>query len=238
MIRSYRLLSLLVLALFALEPLQAQLMNKGTIKFEVTDVQTNNPDMQQMIGSMKGMAQTLQFDGAQQQMTVDMMGGLMRINTFWTGANSTVETYMDMMGQKIKTIMSNEDVEKMRKESEAMIKSEDIKYDKSVTKKILGKDCYKAYYETDANGQKFSMEMYVTEDIKVPNSFLQNLNQIELKGTPLMWIMDAGMMKMTFMATDISKDLGSDFFKKPEGAYQEMSMEQLKQMGMGGQIGF
>ena len=166
------------------------------------------------------------------------MGGLMRINTFWTGANSTVETYMDMMGQKIKTIMSNEDVEKMRKESEAMIKSEDIKYDKSVTKKILGKDCYKAYYETDANGQKFSMEMYVTEDIKVPNSFLQNLNQIELKGTPLMWIMDAGMMKMTFMATEISKDLGSDFFKKPEGAYQEMSMEQLKQMGMGGQIGF
>jgi hypothetical protein len=78
----------------------------------------------------------------------------------------------------------------------------------------------------------------VTEEIKVPNSFVQNLNQMQLAGTPLQWIVDAGMMKMTFEATEISKELAGDFFSKPAGDYKEMSMEQLQQMGMGGQLGF
>ena len=102
----------------------------------------------------------------------------------------------------------------------------------------MGKDCYKATLQLDNNGQKVNMEMYVTDDIQVPTSFIQNLNQVQLQGTPLMWIIDVGMMKMTFVATEITDDLASDFFSKPEGDYQEMSMEQLKQMGMGGQMGF
>lgn len=238
MLNFTRLITLSLLIFLFQNFIAAQSMSQGTIKFAVTDVKSNTPEMQQMVGSMKQMNQIIEFDGQKQHMTVDMMGGLMKINTYWTVESNTTETYMDMMGQKIKTVMTNEDLEKVQQESETMITSDDIVYDKSVKKEILGKQCYKATFSTEANGQKFSMEMYITEDIKVPNSFVQNLNQVQLAGTPLMWIMDAGMMKMTFEATDISNSVSSDFFKKPEGDYQEMSMEQLKQMGMGGQLGF
>ena len=233
-----RFLGVLFLAVAAMGTTLSQSMTQGTLKFAVTDVKTDAPEMQQMIGGMKGMSQVIEFDGQKQKMTMEMMGGLMKIKTYWSSSTKSMETYMDMMGQKIKTLMSMEEMEKMQGEEASGVKSSDIVYDKSARKEILGLDCYKASFVTEANGQKLSMEMYVTEDIKVPNSFVQNLNQVELKGTPLMWIMDAGMMKMTFQATEVSKDLASDFFEKPEGDYQQLSMEQLKQMGMGGQLGF
>ena len=119
-----------------------------------------------------------------------------------------------------------------------MMDGNKIVYDKSVKKTILGKECYKATLESEANGQKLHLELYITEDIEVPNSFVQNLNQMKIAGTPLEWIMDAGVMTMTFQATEISGTLAKDFFTRPEGEYKEMSMEQLQQMGMGGQLGF
>jgi hypothetical protein len=134
--------------------------------------------------------------------------------------------------------MSGQEMDKLKSESAKMMEGDEIKYDKSDRKKILGRDCYKATFESETNGQKLSIVLYVTEEIKVPNSFVQNLNQMQLAGTPLQWIVDAGMMKMTFEATEISKELAGDFFSKPAGDYKEMSMEQLQQMGMGGQLGF
>ncbi|MBK8506297.1 MAG: hypothetical protein IPL46_31310 [Saprospiraceae bacterium] len=229
---------MLILILSFTSSLLGQQMSQGTVKFAVTDVQTTSTEMQQMIGSMKGMSQVIEFDGKHQRVTMDMMGGLMKIKTYWDATTNVTETYMDMMGQKIKTVMSGEDMDKLKAESADMMKGNEIKYDKNDRKKILGRDCYKATFESETNGQKFSMVLYVTEEIKVPNSFVQNLNQMQLVGTPLQWIMDAGMMKMTFEATEISKELAGDFFSKPEGEYKEMSMEQLQQMGMGGQLGF
>ncbi|MCB0664938.1 MAG: hypothetical protein KDC80_03905 [Saprospiraceae bacterium] len=231
------LIVFIILPLFT-AGLLAQAKSKGTLTFEVTDVTTNSPEMQQMVGAMKGMTQKLEFDDKRQKMTMDMMGGMMLIKTYTDTDKKSTETYMDMMGQKIKTVVSNAEIEKAQKEAGVMIKSDDIVYDKSVRKEVMGKDCYKATLQLDNNGQKVNMEMYVTDDIQVPTSFIQNLNQVQLQGTPLMWIIDVGMMKMTFVATEITDDLASDFFSKPEGDYQEMSMEQLKQMGMGGQMGF
>ena len=232
------MLFVLILMLSFMSSIRSQEMTKGTVKFAVVDVQTTSTEMQQMIGSMKGTSQIIEFDGKHQRVTMDMMGGLMKIKTYWDATTNITETYMDMMGQKIKTAMSGEEMDKLKSESASMMAGNEIKYDKTDRKQILGRDCYKATFESEANGQKFSVILYVTEDIQVPNSFVQNLNQIQLTGTPLQWIMDAGMMKMTFEATEISKELAADFFSKPEGDYKEMTMEQLQQMGMGGQLGF
>ena len=82
------------------------------------------------------------------------------------------------------------------------------------------------------------MTFYVTDQIQVPQAFIQNVNHINLKGTPLQWNLDAGEMQMTYEAREISDKVATDFFTKPSGEYKEMSMEQLQQMGMGGQMGF
>lgn len=238
MIQFSRILAISLVTAFIVPNLTAQSNSKGTIKFEVTEVKANSPEMQQMIGAMKGMTQTIEFDDKRQKMTMNMMSGMMLIKTYTNSDAKTTETYMDMMGQKIKTVVSSEQIEEAQKEAGVMVKAEDIVYDKNARKNVLGKDCYKATLEMDNDGQKMKMEMYITEDIKVPSSFIQNLNQVQLKGTPLMWIIDVGMMQMTFVATEMSDELASDFFDKPAGQYQEMSMEQLKQMGMGGQMGF
>lgn len=233
-----KIASLLVLFLLIRTDSFGQSMTQGTIRFEVIDVKTTTPEMQQMVGSMKGMNQVIEFDKQRQKMTMDMMGGLMQVISYWDGISKGTETYMDMMGQKIKTVVTSEQMAKLQTESAEMMDGSKIVYDKSAKKTILGKECYKATLESDANGQKLHLELYITEEIAVPSSFVQNLNQMKIAGTPLEWIMDAGVMSMTFQATEISGTLAKDFFTRPEGDYKEMSMEQLQQMGMGGQLGF
>ncbi len=233
-----KFLNLAVLLFFAIACSFGQRMNQGTLKFEVTNIKTDSPEMQQMIASMQGSSQIIEFEGQRQKMTMDMMGGLMKMTSIWNSASGGTETYMDMMGQKIKTVITAEDMKKIREESAAVMKEHPIVYDKNVKKTILGKECYKATYEAETDGQKFSMILFITDDIKVPTSFVQNLNQMEISGTPLEWIMDAGMMQMTFSATEISDKVSADFHNNPVGEYKEMTMEQLRQMGMGGQFGF
>ncbi|NND04924.1 MAG: hypothetical protein HKN87_00970 [Saprospiraceae bacterium] len=217
----------------------AQSMDKGVIKMELVDVKVSKPEMQQMVGAMKGSTQEISFDKSKQKVVMDMMGGMMKIQMYQDFDDQTMVNYMDMMGQKIKTSISSEELEKQKKASEEMMGDSKVVYDKSDTKEILGYTCHKASLETSAQGNKLSMTFYVTDDIQVPQAFIQNVNHINLKGTPLQWELDAGQMQMTYEAKEISEKVADDFFAKPSGDYKEMSMEQLQQMGVGGgQMGF
>ena len=217
----------------------AQSMDKGFIKMELVDVKVSKPEMQQMVGAMKGSTQEIYFDKSKQKVVMDMMGGMMKIQMYQDFDDNTMVNYMDMMGQKIKTDMSSEEMEKQKKASAEMLGDSKVVYDKGDTKEILGYKCHKASLETSAQGNKFVMTFYVTDQIQVPQAFIQNVNHIDLKGTPLQWNLDAGEMQMTYEAVEISEKVAADFFAKPAGDYKEMSMEQLQQMGMGGgQMGF
>jgi hypothetical protein len=213
-----------------------QTLTEGTITMSVTDVEVTKPEMQQMVSAMKGTNQVIQFNKNQQKVTIDMMGGLVKVRTYQDFDKGTSENYMDMMGQKIK--MPSEDMKKTQEQAKELLGDNKVVYDRSDKKTILGKDCYKGTLNIEVEGNAFKIAFYLTDEIKVPQAFIQNMGGIELAGTPLELVMDLGMMKMTYTATEILEKVEKDFFAKPEGDYKEMTAEELQQMGMGGQLGF
>ncbi len=218
--------------------LNGQVLQKGTIKMEISDVKTDNTDLQQMVSAMKGTMIHIQFADKKQQVSLEMMGGLMKTNTYVDLHTKSSESYMDMMGQKIKMVIGAEDMETQADATKQMLGEEGITYDRTQTKEILGYPCYKASGEIKTNGQTIKLVFWITDMIKVPQTYVQNLQALELKGTPLETHADMGMMEMTYVATEVEKTLKDDFFKRPDGDYKEMTLEELKQMGMSGQMGF
>jgi len=228
----------LLLMIASTSLLMGQKLSEGTITMTIKDIKVSNPEMQQMVSAMQGTTQEIQFNPMRQKVTTDMMSGLVKIRTYQDVGDQSSINYMDMMGQKFKTTMSPTDVENAKKEAAKVMGDSKIVYDKSDTKEILGRKCFKGTYQAAMGGQEIKMVFYLTDEISVPKGFVQNMNHLDIQGCPLEIMLDMGMMSMTYVATDISNNLAADFFEKPEGDYQEMSMEQLQQMGMGGQLGF
>ena len=232
------LLIVLISFLFLESSMAQKVMKQGYIKMELTDVKTDNAEMSQMIGAMKGSTQEMYFDQGKQKIDINMMGGMMHMQIYQDLKAKTFESYMTMMGQNIKMVMSQEDIEKQNQESAKLMENAKVAYDKNDKKDILGYPCYKATLSIPVQGQTMQMSFYITEKITVPQIYVQNLNNLKLPGAPLAMTIDAGMMAMTYEAKEISEKLDASFFKKPEGEWKEMTPEQLQQMGMGGQMGF
>ncbi len=216
----------------------AQKMKEGVIKMEVVDVQTTQAEMQQMIGAMKGSTQEIRFNQEKQHIVMSMMGGMMQTNVFQEFNKKGMETYLDMMGQKIKMVMTPEQAIEQEKASAEMLAENPIKYDKSSTRQILGYECTKATMEAETNGQKMKMVFWLTDKIDLPKAFVQNISHVNFEGAPLAMEMNMGPMTLVYEAVEVSKKLGPDFYQKPSGDYKEMSVEDLQKMGMGGQLGF
>jgi len=205
---------------------------------EITDVQFGQSEADQIAGAMKGSVQEIYFTPKMQKIVIDMMGGMVKMQTYQDFQNETYENYMDMMGQKIKMIIGMEELKEKRQEMETLSSESKVTYDKSDTKTIIGYKCYKAIVAIPTgDGTDFNLEMYVTDKIKVPQISVQDLEYLNLEGTPLELIMDMGMMSLTYTAISFSEDFNMDIFKKPEGDYKVMSMEDLQKMGMGNFMG-
>ena len=246
-------LTLLVvfIACLSIQNIYAQL-ETGSIKMEVTDFSMPGMEdgvMTQMEPMMKSMAMTIHFKPGTQVTEINMMG-MMNMSMHYAG--DEIIQYMDMMGQKmmIKTPVGAQGLEALGLSAEEVSKAYQISYDKSATRTISGYECYEATITMDtelftqdqeipAEMANMKMTMYVTDEIKMDQFALQQLPGLQLDGTPLEMVMDMGMMKMTYTATEISKDIDMAVFDKPEGDYKEMSLEELQQLGMNpGSFGF
>jgi len=226
----------------------------GSISMGITDFEM--PGMEgdmggQMKSMMSSMEMTMHFKPGHQVTDINMMG-MMNMKQYYH--NDIMTQYMDMMGQKImiKTPV-NQQLEQMKElgiDIENLEEMYKITYDKTTIKTIMGYDCYKATINMDlemmSQGQKMpegmkdmEMIMYITEDIKMESFNLQNIPGLKMKGTPLSFTIDMGMMKMTYEATNFNKNPDPSVFEKPKGDYKEMSLEDLQKMGMGaGGFGF
>lgn len=230
----------IVLILFLAFGLTAQITS-GSLTMEMTDITTSMPGGEQMAEMMKGSEMSMHFT-PDKQVTITnmkMMGMDMKTLNYIDGAVST--TYMDMMGQKMKMTMDISDLSKLGLEKEDIPSMYEVTYDKSDTKEILGYTCYKADVKIDmsslgadmpAGMKDMSMSAYVTEDIKMSNFSMKEFQGLQFKGTPLMMIMDVGMMKMTYEATSFSKDVDPSIFEHPEGDYKEMDPAMLEGFGI------
>jgi hypothetical protein len=229
----------LVMAFFIIQTGTAQkTVDKGYLKMEITDVRFGQEEANQIAGAMKGSLQEIYFTPEKQKIVVDMMGGMVKMQTYQDFKSDKYENYMDMMGQKIKMILGKEELLEKNEKMEMLSKGTKVTYDKNDTKTIIGYKCHKAVVTIPTGeGMDFDLVMYVTDKIKVPQLSVQDLDYIKLDGTPLELIMDMGMMAMTYTAVLFTEDFSMDVFNKPEGDYKEMSMEDLQNMGMGNMFG-
>lgn len=230
--------SLLIFATASVSLFAQKTIEEGYLKLAITDIKVEKPEMQQMVGMMQGSTQEIYFNQQKQKVVIGMMSGMMQMQIFQDFDSDTFETYMDMMGNKIKTVMGAEELAEQKKNAEAALANTKIVYDKNDRKDIIGYSCYKATLTSEGEAP-MNMTFYLTDEVKVPQAYIQNLSQVQLDGTPMeMQLKVAGMMDLTYTAVEVKEGLDTKFFVKPEGAYKEMSMDDLKQMGLGGQLGF
>ena len=208
-------------------------LKEGVVKFELnTDAMSDSPEM----AMMGGTSLTFYFKDKLQKMDMNMMGGMMRIQTIIPLDKPTDGTIlMDMMGQKIQVIDMNEDELSSSNNFMNMDNVKEVTYDEKNTKDIAGYSCYYAKVTTKDN---MTMEYYITEKIQPPMAVKAKDANV-LKGYPLEMIIDTGQgMQMTFTAKEVSKEVADDDFKKGEG-YTQMTMAEFeKQMGGMGLGGF
>ena len=235
-------------------------ITSGTITMAITDF--SMPQMEemgdmggQMEEMMKSMTTSIHFKPGVQVTDINMFG-MMNMKQYYQ--DDVMTQYMDMMGQKIKIVTPADDVSSLKSmglDPEIMKDLITVKYDKSDTKTILGYKCYKAEVHMDWNDlittdedipaeaiavlENMNFVMYITEDIKMDQFRMQNMPTFDMTGTPLMWLMDMGMMKITMEAIEFDKDVNPAVFDAPEGDYKEMKIEDLQKMGMNpGSFGF
>ncbi|MBX2816792.1 MAG: hypothetical protein KTR24_12365 [Saprospiraceae bacterium] len=214
-------------------------VQEGHLKMEITDVQVEKEEMQQMTQMMQGSTQDIYFTQEKQKVVIGMMSGMLSIQVYQDFGEDSFETYMDMMGNKIKTVMNADELKEQNKQAAELMGDAQVVYDKSDKKNIIGYDCHKATMKFEANGSAMELVLYVTDEIKVPQAYIQNLSHVQLDGTPMEMTIDVGgLMKMTYTAKELTKAIPDNFFVKPAGDYKTMTMEELQKMGLGGGFGF
>lgn len=202
----------------------------GVVKFEMEADAEGSPEMAMMAGSTLDFY----FSEEKQRMDMNMMGGMMKIQTIIPVKNPTDGAIlMDMLGQKIQLIGLKE--EDMGQNYNFMNVDDmlEVTYDEKDKKEIAGYSCYKATVKLE-NGM--NMKYYITEKIQPPAGIKKKDKKITLKGYPLEMVIEAGEgVEMVFKAKEVSNKLPEGAFVVPEG-YQKMTMEEFQEM-TGGMLG-
>jgi len=213
--------------------------DKGYIKMEITDVATDDAEMAGYLEMMKG-TETEYFYTAEKSMTKsNMMGGMVEMTNIVNNDDQSMVMFMNTMGQKmqIESTKAERDVAEAKAGTE--IPDFDIEYDENVTKEILGHKCIKATVVVGEEGEQGSMtmDMYVAPDLKMSSKMIQGLDKMDIRGFPLEYIMDAGIMTLTVTATELKDDLDLSVFDFDSRGYKKMTwdefQETMKMMGGG-----
>lgn len=225
--------SFLFLAVFAVanSAVAQKKIKEGVVKFEMSTEGNSSPEM----ALMGGMTLDFYFTGNMQRMDMNMMGGMMRIQSIVPVDNpKEAAILMDMMGQKFQLVELTEEDINGSNSFMNMDHVSKVTYDEKDKKDIAGYSCYRADLVMD-NG--ISMKYYITEKIQPPVG-LKKKDQDVLKGYPLEMTIDTGQdMEMVFVAKEILKEVPKDSFKIPEG-YTKKTMEEFeKEMGNMGMPG-
>jgi hypothetical protein len=230
-------LSALILTIFLGFNAWAQTMVKEAfVQYEMTEVSSSDPQTESMLQMMKGSTIDIYFNEKQQRTDIDMMGGMMKMQTF-TGLDGEAPNamYMDMMGRKLKIPMTDAEMEQYQQKEDGNAKPT-IEEVSGEGKTILGFKCKKI--KMSMEGQEFNLIAYVTDQISSPKSVLQNTNtDVDLGGFPLEYTIEHSQMSMTYSAKQFKKELDSNTMSPPAG-YEEMSFEDfMSTMGAMGGMG-
>ncbi|MBO7571775.1 MAG: DUF4412 domain-containing protein [Bacteroidales bacterium] len=141
---------------------------------------------------------------------------------------------IDVMGQKLATQQSKEDVEKAKaeaKESGELKDEEPVVKVTDETKTIAGYKCTKVEVTT-ADGE--TMEVFVTEEIPMPANYSDSNPVKGIKGVPMEYSMASQGMNMTMTAKEVKKGGVNNGMFVISDDYQKLSAEEFAKMLGGG----
>ena len=213
-------------------------LKQGMIKMELTEIKSDDPAMGAQLGMMKGSTTTVYFNNEKSLTQMDMMGGMMEMSVM-----SDVKTKvgfllfkMDMLGQKVKVNITEEDVKS--RESENAMADITVTYDESDTKKVAGYNCYKATI-TSPSLQGGEITAYVTNEITAAADIIQGISADKIKGFPLEYVMGAQGISMVYTTVEVKTDIDNSVFDINTDGYEVQTMEEFtKAMGAMGGMGF
>ena len=200
-------------------------MTEGHISYKM-EATSDNPDMQMAVSMMQGSTLDVYFKEKQTRAEMKM-GAMMNMTTISNETNGEMLMLMSgMVGQNaIKSNLKELDSAQAEKpKTEVTLENE--------TKVIEGYTCKKAIV-TDEEGTE--SVFWYTEEISVAKKGQNYLNE-SVPGFPMQSEINNNGLKMIMTVTKVDKKLdkkASELFDMtiPSG-YKEMTMEQLKSMGM------
>jgi hypothetical protein len=211
-----------------------KVLEKGTVKMEITDVKAEDPQMAMGLEMMKGSQTELHFKADQHATYMNMMGGMVEMKVFVENAQNQMNMLFDMMGQKM-WIESKLDESQTPQQKEIASKSK-IEYNKDDTKEILGYKCYKMTV-TNPEMEGTTLSGYVTEQIKTKANMIQGFQTLEFSGYPMEFTVGNPQFSMTMTAVDVKETVDEAKLKYDTKGYKKMTMEEFQKsmggMGMG-----
>jgi hypothetical protein len=227
---NFTLISLLVLG-FSTTSMGQKKIKEGVIKFEMA-MEGEGADAMGMLG---GSTMDMYFSEKIHKVDMNMMGGMMRMQTITPTQNPKDATIlMDMMGQKIQLVEISEEEARNSNSFMDMSNVEKVEYDPKVRKEIAGYDCYLAtvFMKNDVKSSYF-----ITEKIE-PLASWEGNEQIKLKGFPLEIQVNPGQgFTIIFKAKEVATKLPAGSFDIPSGYTKKTMAEFSKDMG-GMKLGF
>lgn len=226
-----KLFALLSFLLVTTSLVAQKTFSEGTVSFELTEIASDNPQAAGQLEMMKGSTMKIYIKDGRQMTSMNMMNGMMQQNMILNSEKDSMLMLMDMMGKKIKVNMPIENPNPDNVETS-------IEYFEDETKNIAGYETYKAILTTKTDGKEMSMVAYITEDYKFDGNMIQNMEgSQELRGMPLEYTIEQPEISMTFTAQELLFSVDASVFDIDTTGYEEMSPEDLQNMGDGG-MGF
>jgi GLPGLI family protein len=201
-------------------------MTEGHIAYKI-DASTDNPEMQMAIGMMQGSTMDIFFKDKATRSEMKM-GAMMSIITITNETSKDVLMLMSgMMGNT--AVKSNLTEYEERRDEQAKFEVTLI----DETKEISGYSCKKALL---SNEEGLESVYWYTDQIMASKKGQSYLSE-EIPGFPMQFELNNQGMKMTMTVTTVESKLdkkkASSLFEMaiPSG-YTEMTLDQLKNMGM------
>lgn len=200
-------------------------ITEGHVKYKV-DVASDDPEMAMAVSMMQGTTLELFFKDKKSRADISM-GALMTMKTITDAESEKVLLLMSgMMGNKAVTgtFADLEDEEEKKPEYDVKLTDE--------TKDIAGYTCKKGTM-TDEEGNE--LEFWYTEEVKFESRGQSMMND-QIPGFPMEFAANQNGMVMTFTVETFNKELSGTVEEVfgmaiPDG-YEEMTFDDLKQMGM------
>jgi len=214
----------------------AQTISEGYVKMEFTDASSEDEQMAMGLGMIKGSTIEISFADGKSLASMDMMGGMIKVNALSDPKNDKSDMFMDAMGSKIWVESTISETKNQSKEANA---EAEITYDKSDTKEIFGYKAYK-FSIKPADGENLVLTGYATSEIKLNSDAIPQMKGFNFDGFPLEMTISNPQMKITIVTTDLQKSVAEGAFDINTEGYQKMSMKEFSESlgGLGSGFGF